>query len=440
MPRLSLRWRLNLTFAAVLALLLGLDLALTVLGAGQRIDPEIANATELASGVFREAIQTLPPTPDVAERMEQLAASFDKLRHVRVTFQPEGAAPVARPKILTEAPAWFVALVRPRPTEERIEATVGGHRVGTFLVEGDPADEIDELWDSLVTLALDGGASAVVGFAVVYFVVNAALRPLDRLNTGLAALSRRDYTTRLGDGAAPEFAPLLARFNALGDSLAAAEMENRRLRARLVSIQDEERKEIAGELHDEIGPHLFAARAQAGAARRTAPDGRMSESLDALIEVIDALQVTNRRILDRLRPAALEELGLTAALSALGRFFERNQPGLSVAVDTTPIPTLPPSVEAAIYRVAQEALTNAARHSQADAARLCLQVENGALLLSIDDNGRGLDPSRPAGRGLIGMRERVAAFGGVLELRAANPRGLSVRATFPIENLEDLAP
>jgi len=59
--------------------------------------------------------------------------------------------------------------------------------------------------------------------------------------------------------------------------------------------------------------------------------------------------------------------------------------------------------------------------------------------LSIDDDGRGLDPTRPAGRGLIGMRERVAAFGGVLELRAANPHGLSVRATFSIENLEDLA-
>ena len=439
MPRLSLRWRLNLTFAAVLALLLGLDLALTVLGAGRRIDPEIANATELASGILRETLKTLAQAPGVEERLAQLAASLDGLRHVRVTFQPEGAAPPARPETRMQAPEWFVALVRPRASEERISATVGGQRAGTFLVEGDPADEIVELWDSLVTLALDGGASAVVGFAIVYFVVNAALRPLDRLNAGLAALSRRDYTTRLGDGAAPEFAPLLARFNALGDSLASAEMENRRLRARLVSIQDEERREIARELHDEIGPHLFAARAQAGAARRAAPDGRMSESLDALIEMIDALQVTNRRILDRLRPAALEELGLIAALTALGRFFEHNQPGLSVSVETAPIPALSPSVEAALYRVAQEALTNAARHSEADTVRLCLKVESGALLLSIDDNGRGLDPTRPAGRGLIGMRERVAAFGGVLELRAANPRGLSVRATFSIENLEDLA-
>jgi two-component system sensor histidine kinase UhpB len=439
MPRLSLRWRLNLTFAAVLALLLGLDLALTVLGAGRRIDPEIANATALTSGIFREAIRTLSPAPDVAGQLEQLAASLDKLRHVRVTFQPEGAAPVAPPEMRTEAPAWFVGLVRPHATEESIDATVGGRRVGTILVEGDPADEIDELWDSLATLALDGGASAVVGFAVVYFVVNAALRPLDRLNAGLAALSRRDYTTRLGEGAAPEFAPLLSRFNALGDSLAAAETENRRLRARLVSIQDEERKEIARELHDEIGPHLFAARAQAGAARRAAPDGRVSEALDALIDVIDALQVTNRRILDRLRPAALEELGLIAALTALGRFFERNQPGLSVTVETAPIPALPASVEAALYRVAQEALTNAARHSGADEVRLGLQVEDEALFLSVDDNGSGLDPTQPAGRGLIGMRERVAAFGGVLELHAAVPHGLSVRAMFPMGDLEHLA-
>ncbi len=358
-----------------------------------------------------------------------MAASLDKLRHVRVRFEPEGAAPVARPVMQTEAPAWFVALVRPHETEDRIEASVGGRGVGAFLVEGDPADEIDELWESFVTLALDGGASAVVGFAVVYFVVNAALRPLDRLNAGLAALSRRDYTTRLNDAAAPEFAPLIARFNALGGSLAAAETENRRLRARLVSIQDDERKEIARELHDEIGPHLFAARAQAGAARRAAPEERMAESLDALIETIDALQITNRRILDRLRPAALEELGLIAALIALARFFERNQEGLSVTVETGPLPALPASVEAALYRVAQEALTNAARHSGADAVRL--RLRGGERRAAAQHRGQWTRPrsqSRPGSRShrharaCRGFRRRIGVARGGCRTGSASAR------------------
>ena len=435
MAGLSLRWRLSLLLAAVLSVFLALDIALTLLGAGRRIDPEVAEATALTSGVLRDAVKDLPAGANLDKRLADLAASFDRLRHVRVAYEPVGGR-LVRPPPRREPPRWFVALARSHTPSQRIEARVDGRLVGAFVVEGDPADEIGELWDSLVALALDGVVAAALGFVVVYLVVRAALAPLDRLKAGLAALGRRDYGARLRERAAPEFTPLLARFNALSDSLAAAERENRALRARLVSIQDEERKEIGRELHDEIGPYLFAARAQAGAARR-AVDGPAAQAVDAVIETIDGLQATNRRILDRLRPAALEELGLLAALKALGRFFERNQPNLHVSVENSAsLPPLTPGFEAALYRIAQEALTNAARHAEAEEVRLVLAVEDDALALTIADNGCGLGATAPAGRGLIGMRERVAAYGGALTLTPARPSGLIVRAAFPREALE----
>jgi two-component system sensor histidine kinase UhpB len=430
MSRLSLRLRLSLVLAAVLALLLAFDAALTLLGAGRRIDPEIANATELTSGVLREAVKGLTPAPDLERRLADLAQSFDRLRHVRVAFEPEGAALVRAASQRPQPPAWFVALLRPGAVSQRIEAAAGGRRLGDFVVEGDPDDEIGELWDGLVTLALDGAAAAALGFVVIYLAVGGALRPLERLKAGLVALGRRDYDARLPEGGVSEFEPLLARFNALGDSLAAAERENRSLRARLVSIQDEERKEIARELHDEIGPYLFAARAQAGAARRVT-DGAGGAAVDAVIESLDALQATNRRLLDQLRPAALEELGLVAALEALGRLLQRSRPELRVSVESDALPALPPELEAALYRIAQEALTNAARHAAATQARVTLKAGEGALTLTIADDGRGLDPTRPAGRGLIGMRERAAAYGGALTLQAGGP-GLVVRAEFAL--------
>ena len=429
MAALSLRHRLSLAFAAVLALLIALDIALTVLGAGRRIDPEVANATALTSGALRAAVEGVAAGPDLDQRLAGLAASFDRLRHVRVSYRPEGALVVTSAPTRPRPPAWFVALVRPRAISQTVAATVQGRSVGAFVVEGDPDDEIGELWDSLVTLTLDGAASAALGFAVVYLVAGFALAPLERLNAGLAALGRREYAARLPEQAAPEFAPLLARFNALGASLEAAERDNRLLRARLVSIQDEERKEIGRELHDEIGPYLFAARAQAGAARGAAP----KPALDALIETLDALQAVNRRILDRLRPVALEELGLAAALDALGRFFERNSSALQISVHCAEIPPLSPGMEAALYRIAQEALTNIARHAQAHLVGITLGAQLGALTLSVVDDGCGIDPSRPPGRGLIGMRERVAAHGGALTLTPAQPSGLSLRAVFPLE-------
>ena len=431
MIRLSLRWRLSLTLAAVLALLLALDVALTLRGASQRVDPEIANATMLTGEILRESVRGLKPAPDLDKRLAALAASFDRLRHVRVAYQPEGGAAPPPGASRPGPPAWFVGLVRAHATSARIEAVVGGRPIGAFLIAGDPDDEIGELWDSLVALTLDGAVSAVLGLALVYLVVRAGLAPLERINTGLAALGRRDYAARLPEQAAPEFQPLLARFNALGDSLGRAARENQLLRARLVSIQDEERKEIARELHDEIGPYLFAARAQAGAARRAAPQGPSASALDAVIETIDALQSTNRRILDRLRPAALEELGLGPALQALGRFFERNRPGFEVVVDAAELPGLPPGFEAALYRIAQEALTNAARHAEAAKVRISLAIEDEALRLVVADDGRGVDPATPGGRGLLGMRERVAAYGGALTLAPTRPHGLTLRAVFP---------
>jgi two-component system sensor histidine kinase UhpB len=424
MLRLSLRLRLSLILAGVLALLLALDAALTLFGAGRRVDPEIAGATALTRDVLSEAVASVKPGPDLPDRLAALATSLDRLRHVRVAYAPPGADfPAAKPH--AGPPGWFVALVRPRAAVSTLPAIVAGQPAGAFRVSGDPSDELEELWDSLVTLALDGALAAALGFGLVYLALGRALAPLDRLNAGLAALGRRDYDARLVGEAAPEFAPLLQRFNALGDSLTQAERENRALRARLVSIQDDERKEIARELHDEIGPHLFAARAQAGAARRTTP------GLDGLIETLDALQSVNRRILDRLRPIALEELGLGPALFALGRFYERNAAALRIEVEIAPLPALGLRLETALYRIAQEALINVARHSGATHARVTLRAEAGVVVLRIADDGRGLSPGAAAGRGQIGMLERAAAYGGALALRPQTPQGFVVEASFP---------
>ena len=420
MSRLSLRLRLSLVLAGVLALLIALDIALTLTGAGRRIEPEVANATALSADVLRESVKSLTPTPGLDRRLADLAVSLDRLRHVRVSFAADGApTPPPSPRARAEPPDWFVRLLAPTATSQRIAAPGG-----VFLVEGDPRDEIGELWDALVTLSLDGLASAALGFGVVYLALGAALRPLERLKAGLAALGEGRYGARLPEAGPREFEPLIARFNTLGGALNTAERENRALRARLVSIQDEERKEIARELHDEMGPYLFAARAQAGAARRAG-----GAEVDAVIETLDALQAVNRRLLDRLRPAALEELGLGPALEALARFFERSREGLAVSVDCDDPPDLEAGLETALYRIAQEALTNAARHSGAGRVSVTLRARDG-LTLEIADDGRGMAAGTAPGRGLVGMRERAAAYGGALTV-TPGPRGVVVRAAFP---------
>jgi two-component system sensor histidine kinase UhpB len=208
-----------------------------------------------------------------------------------------------------------------------------------------------------------------------------------------------------------------------------------------VSLQDIERKEIARELHDEFGPYLFSLRAHASALAKQA-DGRApsAEAVrkhgSAMMEQINALQQFNRRVLERLRPVGLAELGLRQALESLSRLWRESHP--DVAIETTISPALGPTGETAdltIYRIVQEALTNVFRHAGATSVNVVIEpVEQAGgrscARVRVSDNGRGMEPGQKLGFGLVGMRERVLALGGTLNV-VSGDGGLTLEALIP---------
>jgi len=237
-----------------------------------------------------------------------------------------------------------------------------------------------------------------------------------------------------------EIAAICARLNHLAATLEDAVADKQRLAERVVSLQDVERKEIARELHDEFGPYLFALRAHATALMRMAdaatPDiAGLRQHGAAMLEQINALQQFNRRVLDRLRPAGLSELGLGEALAALVRFWRGAHP--DVTVDTDISDALGPigeTAELTIYRVVQEAMTNAFRHSGATRVGVMIEPVAGlgrgaAARVRVSDNGKGLPPDHKLGLGLTGMRERVMALGGGMTVTSAG--GVIVEAVIP---------
>jgi two-component system sensor histidine kinase UhpB len=167
--------------------------------------------------------------------------------------------------------------------------------------------------------------------------VSRTLRPVATLAEGLKASgARRTFDARSADGS-PEFVIIAERINALAATLQRLDEENRKLVRRMIHVQDEERKDIARDLHDEIGPFLFAVRAGVGAlARRVTASGadptRLAEDCARIVAQIAALQQVNRRILGRLRPAALEEMGLADALEALAQGWREPTPKVAIAL------------------------------------------------------------------------------------------------------------
>ena len=382
-------------------------------------------------------------------RLNQIVHDLNRLRHVSITRQGEavessGAA--ANPDVNTDArspPAWFITLVHPEKTTVNVPISVKG-KPGSLLITSHPNDEMAEIWDGIITQLQIGTVVAIVLFLITIRVVSRALAPIQTLSEAMTKIEAGGYDTRVKPDGPPELVAICDKLNHLAATLGNAVDDKRRLAERVVSLQDVERKEIARELHDEFGPYLFALRAHASALTRIA-DARgpnveaTRKHGSAILEQVNALQQSNRRVLEKLRPAGLTELGLREALGALLRLWGESHP--DVAIETAISQSLGDTGETAdltIYRTIQEALTNVFRHAGAPCINVTVKplelpsglTGRGGALVRVRDNGGGLRPDHKLGLGLAGMRERILALGGSLTI-VSGDSGVTVEAVIP---------
>ena len=293
-----------------------------------------------------------------------------------------------------------------------VPITING-KPGSLLITSHPNDEMAEIWDGIVTQLQVGSAIAIVLFLFTIMVVSRALAPIETLSEAMTKIESGSYGTRVKPDGPPELAAICNKLNHLAETLGDAVDDKRRLAERVVSLQDVERKEIARELHDEVGPYLFALRAHASALTRIADASEPNMASlrrhgGAILEQVNALQQFNRRVLEKLRPVGLAELGLREALAALLRLWGESHPG--VAIKTAISPSLGETGETAdltIYRTIQEALTNVFRHACATCVDVTVEptelpsgptgAGRGGALVRVRDNGRGLRPDHRVG-------------------------------------------
>ena len=447
--RLSLRARINLLLALVLTLGLAINVARLVLEAGPRVQAEDQSVIRLAREFIDTIVAGLGEAPDPETRLNQVVHDLSRLRHVSITRQGEA---VERSVMVDNAdadsrspPAWFVSLVHPEQTTVNVPISIKG-KPGALLITSHPNDEMAEIWDGIITQLQIGTVIALVLFLITARVVSRALAPIQTLSEAITKIEAGGYDTRVKPDGPPELAAICDRLNHLAATLGSAVDEKRRLAERVVSLQDVERKEIARELHDEFGPHLFALRAHASALTRIADTGDPDVEATrkhggSILEQVNGLQQSNRRVLEKLRPVGLTELGLHEALGALLRLWRESHP--DVVIETAISQSLGDTGETAdltIYRTIQEALTNVFRH--AGATRVNVTVEptelpsgltragRGGALVRVRDNGSGLRPDHKLGLGLTGMRERILALGGSLTI-ASGDGGVTVEAVVP---------
>jgi two-component system, NarL family, sensor histidine kinase UhpB len=279
------------------------------------------------------------------------------------------------------------------------------------------------------TFALDEEIAVLAAAVAAVVAANVfLLRRLVAPVQAVTALARRVDLTTPGErmpAAEPtsEAGELAATFN---DMLARLEAERRDAARRALAAQEAERLRIAQELHDQVGQELTAVLLGLSRVQSRAGDELRGDML-AVQDVVRASLEDVRRIAIELRPEALDDLGLPSALAVLAERFSQRV-GLSVSLAVTPdLPQLTNEAELVIYRVAQEALTNVARHSAARSAEIRLCQDGEALRLIVRDRGRGLPAGRAPGTGMRGMRERATLIGAKLEISNLAPTGCEVR-------------
>lgn len=444
--KVSLQYRLNLVFAALLLLWLAVDVGRIMIDAGPRAREETRSASRITTAFVQTALSNLQDAPEPERAVVALVRSLQYLRHVRVGYGDQAllSSLYGASNEPSHAPEWFRALVDAPVDVTSIPVVLKNARLEPVTIVADPSDVIDEIWSAAKTEAATGAALVVAVLLATSLFLNWSLRPLKVAGDALARLKAGDFAARAQASGSPEFVDICARINSLAEALAWLSASNAELVERLFDAHDNERKAIASELHDEIGPHLFALRANAAilASRlsRATEEGRAAIAIRDLIE---ALQRQNRRILANLRPAALEDLGLIAALQALVEQWRRAEPGVAIALTAADgIAALEPKASLMAYRFVQEALTNAFRHSGArhieaslayDPAPASTPSRHPALVglrIRVHDDGRGMREDTAAGLGLRGMRDRVKMLGGEVAISAGAEGGSLVEARF----------
>ena len=275
-------------------------------------------------------------------------------------------------------------------------------------------------------------AGLVVMLVINLILLRRILAPLGRVTELMHSVDPDRPGRRIDDVGPghPDAAKLAAAFNGMLDRLEAERRESARV---ALAAQERERLRVARELHDEIGQSLTAVTLKAeraadnGAADPAAELRRIADDIRSSLDEV-------RRIARELRPEALDDLGLANAVIALCRRVDaRDGPRVRLDLQGN-LPALSAEVELVIYRIAQERLTNAVRHSHARSATVSLKADAETVTLGVTDDGTGMPSQLPAGTaGIAGMRERALLVGGRLSIQSRPEHGTEVRLAIPVE-------
>ncbi len=444
---MSLRLQINLLITGLMLAFIAVLLAMQIASARKSVLEEISASNAVATRVFSAFIS--PADVGSGEMLRAMLQRLGRVRSTEVTLRDARGqvvyqSPPSTYKAGRSAPGWYADLVTPEQMIQQFPLLDG-----ELSVEANASRAVLDGWDDTRRLLMIGLAALLLVQWLVLWRVGRATQPLRRIVQSLESMERGHYHTRLPRLPGKESEAIGSAFNRMAQSIednidarriaAEAQVHLRQSRelANLVELRmEDERRQIARELHDETSQSVTAIHSLALSLSRRADVDEPTQRVAGIIaSAAGHLHDVVHQMIPRLRPLALDNLGLADAIQNQIDEWRLQHPRVRIEATLDELPdALDERVTLAAFRIVQEACSNALRHAGAGRIVLSLRVQAGALCVSVADDGDGLagDWTTRGGFGVRGMRERAQILGGELNIDNRSPRGTEVSARLPL--------
>ena len=445
---MSLRIRLNILITTLLIILFLCSSFYTIMHARNSVHGEVESSTQLALQLIQAASASLLSDSDKQNQFKFLRklTELEAIRHIRIEIRsPTDVLIPAEDNILfleSDAPKWFINLIQPPAIEIRRWLYTPVTSPIDVLIKPDPLDEINESWIETRNILIFLSIFIILVNVLIYIAIGLYLSPIEQILDGLSSIKKGNYKLKLPHFRLPEFEKISQQFNHMTQVLLETKARNQLLTKRSLEIQEEERRNLSQELHDELGQTITAIKAVAvSISNKTTLEKRyINSSVKTIVEYSDHVYQVAKNMMHRLRPSVLDEFGLVKALQNMIDEWNDNQDDIFCDFTFLDVPTdLSESLKINIYRIIQESLTNTLKHS--NASQVAVTIKNDRLdnteriNLKIKDNGIGIDQDKIIpGFGLLGMKERVEMNGGIFEFESSAGNGVKINIFVPIKS------
>jgi two-component system sensor histidine kinase UhpB len=434
---MSLRYQISIRILLISLCILLIGGAIGIWQARESVSKEVDSSINLALQLIKIGIGTAKVHQ--TDWMFRLG-SLEQTRHLTIQLKkPSGEViNITRQSKIDEQddtpPDWFVNLVVSDYPKAEYYIDTFNNKTLTLIVQANPMDEIAEVWEETLAFFISILLLVALTFLAVHLVFDKTLQAIQSIVEHLKQIEIGQYQKRLPDFETQEYNNIAKAINHMTDVLDSTQKQNKALTQHSLEIQEEERRRLSQELHDEFGQSLTAIKVMAVTAAHEKADTQ--KITGSITEICDHLMTVVRSMMKQLHPLILTELGLKATLEDLLQQWESRSAAMTFSLHCDEaVDSIDRTIVIQVFRVIQESLTNIIRHAHASHVTINLEISTSpaTLDLLVSDDGQGCDLDRVvSGFGLLGMEERIKLLGGSFKLQSQVNKGLQINATIPL--------